>query len=186
MIFEETPLKGAFLVHLEPAADSRGFFARSWCEEEFRRHGLETRIAQCNISYNSCKGTLRGMHYQVPPREEDKLVRCTRGAIYDVIIDLRRGSASFGKHFGITLTAENRVMLHVPKGFAHGFLTLDDGTEVFYQMSENYAPECAKGIRWNDSAIGIVWPGDVRIISEKDRGYPDFVHHRGRPNNPAG
>jgi dTDP-4-dehydrorhamnose 3,5-epimerase len=114
------------------------------------------------------------MHYQVPPFEEDKLVRCVRGAVHDVIIDLRRNSETFGKHIGVTLSAENRSMLHIPKGFAHGFLTLEDDTEVYYQMSEFYAPECAKGFRWDDPAFGIDWPGEVRIISEKDRSYPDF------------
>jgi dTDP-4-dehydrorhamnose 3,5-epimerase len=172
--YTETSLKGAYLVHPELMRDERGFFARSWCEREFRAHGLETRIAQCNLSYNRCKGTLRGMHYQSIPFEEDKLVRCTRGAIHDVIVDLRRGSVTFGKHFGVALTAENRTMLYVPKGFAHGFLTLEDDTEVFYQMSEVYTPDCARGFRWNDPAFGIVWPGEVRVISGKDRAYPDF------------
>lgn len=174
MIFEETPLKGAFLVHLEPVVDARGFFARSWCEDEFRRRGVETKVVQCSVSFSPSRGTLRGMHYQVSPREEDKLVRCTRGAIYDVIIDVRRDSATFGKHFGVTLTADNRGMLYVPKGLAHGFLTLEQETEVFYQMSEFYAPEYARGFRWNDPAFGIAWPEQVRVISEKDRAYPDF------------
>ena len=154
--------------------DERGFFARSWCEREFRSHGLDPRIAQCNISYNREKGTLRGMHYQAPPFEEVKSVRCTRGAIHDVIIDLRRDSKSFGKHFGVTLTAENRTMLYIPKGFAHGFLTLEDDTEIYYQMSEFYAPDFARGIRWNDPAFGIRWPGEVRVLSEKDRTHQDF------------
>jgi dTDP-4-dehydrorhamnose 3,5-epimerase len=172
--FIETPLKGAYLIHPELITDERGFFARSWCEREFRAHGLDPRIAQSNISYNRGKGTLRGMHYQAPPFEEDKSVRCSRGAIHDVIIDLRPDSESFGKHFGVTLTAENRTMLYIPKGFAHGFLTLEDDTEVFYQMSEFYAPDYARGIRWNDPAFGIVWPGEVRVLSEKDRSYPDI------------
>jgi dTDP-4-dehydrorhamnose 3,5-epimerase len=172
--FTETRLQGAYLVQPEPLPDERGFFARTWCVREFGSFGLETRLVQYNISYNRRKGTLRGMHYQVPPFEEDKLVRCVRGAVHDVIIDLRRNSETFGKHIGVTLSAENRSMLHIPKGFAHGFLTLEDDTEVYYQMSEFYAPECAKGFRWDDPAFGIDWPGEVRIISEKDRSYPDF------------
>lgn len=174
MKFTETPLKGSYLVQPELHTDERGFFSRAWCAREFGAHGLETRLVQCNISYNHRKGTLRGMHYQAAPREEDKLVRCTRGAIYDVIIDLRRNSGSFGKHFGVVLTAENRNMLHIPKGFAHGFQTLEDETELFYQMSEYYDPECARGIRWNDLAFGIKWPAEALIISDKDRSFPDF------------
>jgi len=137
-------------------------------------HGLEARLVQCNISYNRMKGTLRGMHFQAPPFEEDKLVRCTRGSIYDVIVDLRRNSKTFGRHTGVTLSAENRSMLHIPKGFAHGFLTLENDSEVYYQMSEFYAPKYARGYRWNDPAFGIEWPAEIRIISEKDRSYPDF------------
>jgi len=172
--FTETPLKGAYLIQPEPNSDERGFFARTWCMREFGAHGLETRLVQCNISYNRKKGTLRGMHYQAAPFEEDKLVRCTRGAIYDVIIDLRRNSESFGEHFGVALTAENRTMIHIPKGFAHGFLTVEDDAEVLYQMSEFYTPECARGFRWNDPAFDIEWPGEVQVISGKDRSYPDF------------
>jgi len=174
MKFTETRLKGAYIVQPEPMSDERGFFARSWCVREFGSCGLETGLVQCNISYNRWKGTLRGMHYQVSPFEEDKLVRCTRGAIHDVIVDLRRNSETFGKHIGIMLTAENRTMLHIPKGFAHGFLTLEDDTEVHYQMSEFYVPECARGLRWDDPFLMIVWPGEVRVISEKDQSYPDF------------
>lgn len=174
MIFTETRLKGAYLVSPERITDERGFFARSWCEKEFRALGLAPRIVQCSISYNSAKGTLRGMHYQIPPFQEDKLVRCTRGSIHDVIIDLRPGSETFGLHYGATLTAENRTMLYIPKGFAHGFQTLEDDTEIFYQMSEFYAPDSARGVRWNDPSFGLEWPGEVRIISEKDRSYPDF------------
>ena len=174
MKFTETRLKGAYIIQPKPISDARGFFARSWCIREFGSFGLETRLVQCNISYNRKKGTLRGLHYQAPPFEEDKLVRCTRGAIHDVIVDLRRKSKSYGKHIGVTLTSENRTMLHIPKGFAHGFLTLEDDSEVHYQMSEFYAPECARGYRWDDPSFGIVWPGEVRVISEKDRSYPDF------------
>lgn len=174
LIFTETRLKGAYLVSPERITDERGFFARSWCEKEFRALGLAPRIAQCSISYNSAKGTLRGMHYQVPPFQEDKLVRCTRGSIHDVIIDLRPGSETFGLHYAATLTAENRTMLYIPKGFAHGFQTLEDDTEIFYQMSEFYAPDSARGVRWNDPSFGLEWPEEVRVISGKDRSYPDF------------
>jgi len=172
--FTKTRLKGAYIVQPEPISDERGFFARSWCVQEFGSIGLETRLVQCNISYNRRKGTLRGIHYQAAPFEEDKLVRCVRGAIHDVIVDLRRNSESFGKHIGVTLTAENRTMLHIPKGFAHGFLTLEDDTEVHYQMSEFYAPECARGLRWDDPWLEIKWPCRVRVISEKDGSYPRF------------
>ena len=174
MKFTETPLKGAYLVQPEPHSDERGFFARTWCVREFESCGLETRLVQCNISYNIRKGTLRGMHYQAPPFEEDKLVCCTRGAIHDVIVDLRRGSSTFGKYIGVTLSAENRTMLHIPKGFAHGFLTLEDATEVYYQMSEFYAHESARGFRWDDPVFGIEWPGEVRVINHKDRSSSDF------------
>src|SRR5919199_3217742 len=148
MIFTETKLKGAFLIEPEPRADERGFFARTWCQREFEAHGLRTRWVQCNISFNKKKGTLRGMHYQLAPYAEAKLVRCTRGAIYDVIIDLRYDSPTFKQWQALNLTADNRQMLFIPEGFAHGFQTLDDDTEVFYQMSEFYAPDCAKGVRW--------------------------------------
>jgi dTDP-4-dehydrorhamnose 3,5-epimerase len=173
LIFTESPLKGAFLVSPELIIDKRGFFARSWCVKEFDDHDLESRLVQCNISYNRVKGTLRGMHYQVSPFEEAKLVRCTRGAVHDVIIDLRHESKSFGKHFGVMLTAEDRNMLYIPKRFAHGFLTLEDDTEITYHMSEFYSPDCARGIRWNDPAFEIRWPGEVMTLSEKDQSYPD-------------
>ena len=175
MIFEETLLPGAFLVRMEPKEDERGFFARSWCQKEFEANGLCGRLVQCNISFNRKKGTLRGMHYQVPPYEEAKLVRCTMGAIHDVIIDLRKSSATFRSHVGVTLTQENRLMLYVPEGFAHGFLTLEDKTEVSYQMSEFHAPDSAKGIRWDDPVFAVRWPGEVRVISDRDRSYPDYI-----------
>ena len=174
MIFEETELRGAFLVRLEPHEDERGFFARSWCRKEFEANGLCGRLVQCSISFNRKEGTLRGMHFQVPPHEEAKLVRCTMGAIHDVILDLRKSSPTFGRYVGVTLTPENRLALYVPEGFAHGFLALKDDTEVFYQMSEFFEPGAARGIRWNDPAFGIRWPGEVRVISERDRNYPDF------------
>lgn len=174
MIFEETKLKGVFEIYLEPRADERGFFARSWCETEFNNHKLNPKLVQCNVSFNSQKGTLRGMHYQDAPHPEAKLIRCTRGALYDVVVDLRRDSATFKAWFGVVLTAEDRNMLYVPEGCAHGFLTLENETEVLYQMSEFYYPELARGVRWNDPTFQIAWPTEVKVISERDRTYPNF------------
>jgi len=174
MIFKETSLKGAYIIEIEPLEDERGFFARSFCQKEFEEHGLNPRIAQCNISYNKKKGTLRGMHYQITPYQEAKLVCCTKGAIYDVIIDLRKDSPTLKQWIAVELTAENHRMLYVPEGFAHGFQTLKDDTVVFYQMSEFYHPECAQGVRWDDSTFGIEWPLPNPILSDKDRGYLDF------------
>ncbi len=175
MRFIETPLGGAFIINIQPLEDERGMFARTWCEKEFRKHGLSTEIKQCNISYNRQRGTLRGMHFQRPPHGEVKLVRCTRGAIHDVIIDLRPESPTYKQSFGIRLTEWNRTMLYIPEGFAHGFQTLEDDCEIFYQMSTYYHPEAAAGVRWNDPAFGIEWPPtDERIISEKDANLPDF------------
>ena len=173
--FIETKLLGAFIIELEPLADDRGFFARSWCRREAEAHGLRPDWLQCNISFNEKRGTLRGMHWQAAPGEEIKLVRCSRGAIYDVVIDLRRDSATFTQWIGVELSAENYRMMYVPKGFAHGFLTLDDRSEVFYQMSEFYVPEHARGVRWNDPAFAIEWPFAPTVITEKDRGYADFA-----------
>ncbi len=166
MIFQPTKLSGAYTIQIERLADERGFFARSWCRREFEEHGLNPDLAQCNISYNRQRGTLRGMHYQVAPYEEAKLVRCTSGAIYDVIVDLRADSPTFMQHVGVVLTPSDRNMLYVPEGFAHGFLTLEDDTEVFYQMSEFYVPGAARGFRWNDPAFAIDWPEPVVVISE--------------------
>jgi len=174
MIFEETILKGAFLIKPERLEDERGFFARVWCRKEFDAHGLGTTLVQCNVSFNASKWTLRGMHYQAPPHEEAKLVRCTMGAIYDVIVDLRKDSPTYRRHVGEVLSAENRNMFYIPEGFAHGFITLEDRTEVFYQMSAFYDAESARGVRWNDPAFGILWPAEVTVISERDRNYPDF------------
>jgi len=174
MFFVETKLKGAFIIEPERLSDERGFFARTWCKRELNDFGLNANMAQCNISFNRKKGTLRGMHYQIAPKQEVKLVRCTAGAIYDVIIDLRPSSVTFKKWFAIELTAENRKILYVPEAFSHGFLTLSENTEVFYQMSEFYAPECARGIRWNDPFFGVVWPDEIALISDKDKTYPDF------------
>lgn len=175
MIFKETKLKGAFLIEIERLKDDRGFFARSFCQEEFRKRGLEPCIAQCNISFNKKRGTLRGMHYQAAPYEEVKLVRCARGAIYDVIIDLRPESPTFKQWTGFELTAENRLMLYTPKRFAQGFQSLVDNTEVFYQMSELYHLESSRGIRWNDPVFSIKWPINEIILSDKDIAYKDFV-----------
>jgi dTDP-4-dehydrorhamnose 3,5-epimerase len=174
LIFTETYLKGAYVIELDRREDDRGFFARSFCEKEFAEHGLETRVAQCNVSFNRRKGTLRGMHYQAEPFAEAKLVRCTMGGIFDAIVDLRRGSPTFKKSFGVELTALNRRMRYIPRDFAHGFQTLEDDTEVFYQMSQEYSAEHARGVRWNDPAFGIGWPADERIINERDKNYPDF------------
>lgn len=174
MIFQETNLKNAYLIELQRREDERGFFARTWCQQEFEEHGLNSRLVQCNLSFNKKKGTLRGMHYQAAPYEEAKLVRCTCGAIYDLIVDLRPDSATFKHYFGVTLSAAARNMLYIPEGFAHGFLTLEDNTEVFYQMSEFYAPDYARGFRWNDPAFGIEWPAEVQVISEKDKSWPDY------------
>jgi len=175
MIFTETRLKGVFIVEMEKLEDERGFFARTFCQKEFKAHGLTPKVVQCNISFNKRRGTLRGMHYQVAPHEEAKLVRCTRGAIYDVVIDLNPQSPTFKQWIGAELTEENRRLFYVPRGFAHGFQTLEDSTEVFYQMSEFYHPECVRGVRWNDPAFGIDWPHCERIISARDQQYPDFV-----------
>jgi dTDP-4-dehydrorhamnose 3,5-epimerase len=178
MIFTETTLHGSYVIHLERNEDQRGFFARSWCRREFESHGLSGRLSQCNISFNRERGTLRGMHFQEPPYAEAKLVRCTRGSAYDVMIDLRRDSVTFRRHFGTIVSAENREMVYVPEGFAHGFLTMEDSTEIFYQMSEFYAPEHARGVRWDDPAFGVRWPVVVRVISDRDRSYPDFTADR--------
>jgi dTDP-4-dehydrorhamnose 3,5-epimerase len=175
VIFNETRLKGAFVIEVERHEDERGFFARSWCQTEFRAHGLHPTIAQCNISFNRRKGTLRGMHYQLAPFEEAKLVRCTAGALYDVIIDLRRDSATYLQYLGEVLSAANRRMLYVPEGFAHGFQTLEDNTEVFYQMSQVHSPAHARGVRYDDPAFGIHWMIGESVIADRDRAYPDFT-----------
>jgi dTDP-4-dehydrorhamnose 3,5-epimerase len=173
--FSPTALAGACIIDIEPVPDERGFFARSWCREEFAKHGLNPDLAQCSISFNKIRGTLRGMHYQAKPHEETKVVRCTRGAIYDVIVDLRPESSTFRKWIAVELSADNRRMLYIPVGFAHGFQSLVDDTEVFYQISTYYRPESARGARWNDPVFAIEWPVTERIISDKDRQYPDFA-----------
>lgn len=174
MTFKQTNLLGVFEIALEPRADERGFFARSWCESEFRENGLNPRVAQCSVSFNSKKGTLRGMHFQADPLPEAKTIRCTRGSVYDVILDMRPDSSTFKQWTAVTLTAADRNAVYVPEGYAHGFLTLEDDTEVFYQISEFYHPELARGVRWNDPAFGIAWPRVVEVISDRDRTYPDF------------
>ncbi len=172
MIFTETPLAGAWLLDPERIEDERGFFARTYCRRELEAHGLDPSIAQCSVSYNHWRGTLRGLHFQTAPHEEIKLVRVTRGAVWDVIVDVRPGSPTFKCHFGIVLSAEDRHELYIPKGMAHGFQTLEDETEVFYQISEFYAPDFAWGYRWDDPAFAIPWPEPVTVISEKDRNLP--------------
>jgi dTDP-4-dehydrorhamnose 3,5-epimerase len=174
MLFQEAKLSGVYEILLEPHADERGFFARSWCQAEFASHGLNPRLMQCNISVTARKGTLRGMHHQAAPHAEAKLVRCTRGAIYDVVLDLRPQSPNFKEWIAVRLTADKHNMVYVPEGCAHGFQTLDDDVEVFYQMSESYHQESARGVRWDDPAFRIAWPEKVEVISERDRTYPDF------------
>ncbi|HEY9742003.1 MAG TPA: dTDP-4-dehydrorhamnose 3,5-epimerase [Coleofasciculaceae cyanobacterium] len=168
MIFTETKLKGAFIIDLENREDDRGFFARSFCAKEFEDHGLKPTVAQCNLSFNHKKGTLRGMHYQVPPAAETKLIRCTQGAIYDVIVDMRPESPTYLAHIGVELTAENRRALYVPELFAHGYQALTDGAEVGYQVGEFYTPGYERGLRYNDPILAIEWPTEVTVISEKD------------------
>ena len=175
MIIEKTSLDGVRVVELERLEDERGFFARTWDPGEFEREGLNPCLAQCSISFNPSRGTLRGMHYQAAPHEEAKLVRCTAGAIFDVALDLRSESLTFRRWFGTTLSAENRRALYIPEGCAHGFLTLEDATEVLYQISAFYAPDAARGVRWDDPVFGIAWPDDVTVISERDRTYPGFA-----------
>ena len=176
VIFTETPLKGAYRIDIEKNQDERGFFARTWCENEFVAQGLTTQMKQCNISFNKDRGILRGLHYQEAPYGEIKIVRCTKGAIFDVIVDLRDDSDTFKQWYGVELNEENRSMLYIPEGFAHGFQTLMDESEVFYQMSQFYVPESARGVRWNDPAFGVEWPEtEKRIMSERDQQYPDFA-----------
>ncbi len=183
MRFTETTLKGAYIIELEKLADERGFFARTFCREEFQSHGIDFRVVQCSTSFNVKKGTLRGMHYQIPPHEEGKLVRCASGAIYDVVIDLRPDSPNFMQWMGMELTAEHRRMLYVPEGFAHGFQTLEDSTEVSYLISEIYHPECARGVRWDDPSFGILWPlRKPTVISDQDSRWSDYAIHLQSPS----
>lgn len=174
MIFCETKLPGVFEIQIEPKSDERGFFARTWCAQEMEAHGLNSRMAQCSVSFNNRKGTLRGMHYQAAPFPETKVVRCTRGSLYDVVLDLRPQSHTFKQWIAVTLTAAKRNMVYVPEGCAHGFITLQDETEIAYQISEFFEPGLSRGVRWDDTAFRIHWPGKVQIISARDRTYPDF------------
>lgn len=175
MKFTQTKLKDAFIIEPEELRDNRGFFARVWCSKELEVHGLETNLAQANIAYNNSKGILRGMHYQRPPHQEVKLVRCTLGAVYDVIIDIRPQSPTFKQWIGVELSASNHRMLYVPRGFAHGYQTLTDEAELYYMVSEFYTPGAEGGIRWNDPAFNIEWPDENhRMLSEKDSSWPDF------------
>jgi dTDP-4-dehydrorhamnose 3,5-epimerase len=175
MIFTETPIQGAWVIDPEPATDERGLFARVWCAREFAAQGLETGIAQVSVSFNLHPGTLRGLHYQDEPHAELKVVRCSRGAIFDVIVDLREDSSTFTRHYSVVLTAANRRLLYVPRGCAHGFQTLEPNTEITYQISEFHLPGLGRGVRWNDPAFGIAWPAaEPRIMTDRDRTYPDF------------
>lgn len=174
MRFSPTKLADAVVVELEQHRDERGFFARTYCEREFSEHGLPTHFPQCNLSRNDRAGTLRGMHFNGPPHAEAKLVRCTRGAIYDVIIDLRPGSATYAEWIGVELSADAGVALYVPPGFAHGFLTLADASDVFYHMGAFFQPDAARGLRYDDPVFSVRWPRDVAVISERDATYPDF------------
>ena len=174
MIFKETVLKGAFLVEIKKLEDDRGFFGRAWCQQEFEENGLNGNIRQINTSYTKKRGTIRGMHYQIDPFQETKFIRCTKGRIYDVIIDLRSDSPTFMKWIGHELSEQNCRMVYVPGNFAHGFVTLEDHCEVYYPVTEFYTPGSERGIRYDDPAFKIDWPVDVEIVSEKDRNHPDF------------
>lgn len=174
MIVEPTALKGVFVITPELLTDERGAFARTYCAEEFRAHGLEAQVAQCSVSFNPMAGTLRGMHYQVEPHGEVKLVRCTMGAIYDVVVDLRAESPTYCRWFGAELSADNRRALYIPRGVAHGFLTLVDRSEVFYQISVPYQPGAGAGVRWDDPAFAIAWPFAPRLVAERDATYPTY------------
>lgn len=178
MIFTETRLQNAFLIDVQKLEDDRGFFGRTFCKREFERLGINTNVVQANVSYNKKKGTLRGMHYQAAPHGEVKIVRCTRGAIYDVIIDLRPGSPTYREWFGVELREDSYRMLYVPEDFAHGFQTLEDDTEVIYQVSQYYTAGSERGIRYNDPEFGVEWPGEVRVISQKDANWADFGAER--------
>lgn len=175
MIFKETPLPGAFVLETRRFQDERGFFARTFSVDEFAAHGLDTDVVQCSVSFNHRRGTLRGLHFQDAPCEETKLVRCTRGAIWDVIVDIRPGSPTRGRHFAVVLSADERNALYIPKGMAHGFLSLEDSTEIFYQISERYSPEHSRGYRWDDPTFAIPWPEPATVISDRDRDLPLFT-----------
>lgn len=175
MRFTATPIAGAYLIDIEKHEDARGFFARAWCHKEFEERGLNSELAQCNIAFSTRKGTLRGLHYQLPPHAETKLVRCTAGAIFDIALDLRPDSPTFRSWFGVELSAANRKMLYVPEGCAHGYQSVADQSEVFYQVTASYHPGSERGVRWNDPAFGIRIPLEVSMISDRDRQFPDFI-----------
>jgi dTDP-4-dehydrorhamnose 3,5-epimerase len=175
MIFTPTELAGAYVIEPERFEDARGFFARTWCPRELEAHGLNPRLAQCSVTFNRLAGTVRGMHFQTAPHEEAKIVRCTAGAIHDVIIDLRPGSPTRRRWISAELSAENRRALYVPEGFAHGYITLRDDSEVLYMITEFHAPASARGVRWDDPAFGVTWPLPVRVIADRDRSYPDYA-----------
>jgi dTDP-4-dehydrorhamnose 3,5-epimerase len=181
VIFRTLAVAGAFLLEPERLEDERGFFARTWCHREAAAQGLNPRVVQCNLSFNHREGTLRGLHYQLAPHQEAKLVRCSRGALHDVVVDLRPDSPTFLQHAAVVLSADDRRMVYVPEGCAHGFQTLEDDTEVFYQMSERYVAEASRGVRWNDPAFGIHWPRSRPIMNARDASYPDFVSRVGIP-----
>jgi dTDP-4-dehydrorhamnose 3,5-epimerase len=177
MQFRETSIPGAFLIDLEPRRDERGFFARAWCEDELEAHGLCSRVVQCNIGNSDHAGTIRGLHWQCAPHAEVKVVRCTHGAIYDVIVDVRPDSPTCGQHFAVELSAANHQLLYIPEGIAHGYQTLTDGAEIFYQASERFVPAASLGLRYNDPALGIAWPLPVSVIAPRDLTWPDFAAH---------
>jgi dTDP-4-dehydrorhamnose 3,5-epimerase len=182
MIFTETALNGVFLIDPEPVRDERGMFTRTWCQREFEAHGLSISWVQSSISVNTQKGTMRGLHYQSAPNEEVKLVRCTAGVIYDVIVDLRPASATYCHYVGITLSADNRRAVYIPKCCAHGFLTLEQNSEVSYHMSEFHVQASARGYRWDDPAFKIAWPAPILVMSEKDRTWPAFYNNSAFPS----
>jgi dTDP-4-dehydrorhamnose 3,5-epimerase len=175
VILHKTALKGTYILDIERLEDQRGFFARAWCKKEFAVYGLNSDLLQSNLGFSKKRGTLRGMHYQVAPCEETKLVRCTMGAIYDVALDLRRDSPTYQQWIGVELTADNRRMLYIPEGCAHGYQTLVDKTEIVYQAAQFYAPECARGVRYDDPTFGIQWPLTVQVISDTDKNWPDYL-----------
>jgi dTDP-4-dehydrorhamnose 3,5-epimerase len=175
MTFTETPLKGAWIIDLVRIEDERGFLARTWAPEEFTRRGLDPTVAQCNVAWNRRRGTLRGLHFQRAPWQENKIVRCTRGALIDVIVDLRPESPTFCQWASVELTDENRRMLYIPVGFAHGYQTLVDGVETYYHVSAPYSAEHASGVRWNDPRLGIQWPLEPTVMSARDTAWPDFI-----------
>ena len=181
MLFHETGLAGAYVIEPEPKADHRGFFGRVWCADELARQGLSTEIVQTNVGFSHRKGTLRGLHYQVFPHAEVKLLRCTRGRVFDVIVDLRPQSATYRKWFGTELSDTNHLMMYVPEGFATGYLTLEDNSEIYYHTSRRFHPESASGVRYDDPAFGIVWPGEITVISDPDRAWPELAARSDQP-----